>query len=197
MNPITPTDYKAAAISGKQRIYGGTFSNPMGGTPSVDFDEELITYDSIADLIIRNKTGGCQASLTDITKPIVLRSPVDDTVIPLAAFIAKIQAQGVITNEDFFIVFYSLGRRTQLARDICRTAIRAQASAQEVYNAVVQPFVDAQAVAQTTYDASPTDENLIILNDAKAALETNPDILAASNTLEAATEAVRAAQASV
>ena len=37
-NPITPSDYKATSIQGKQRISGGKFSNPMGGQPSVDFE---------------------------------------------------------------------------------------------------------------------------------------------------------------
>lgn len=147
-NPITVTDYKTSSIHGKQRIYGGKFSNPMGGTPSVSFDEELITYDSGADAVYRNQAGGCQASLTDPAKPLTLRSPVDDTEIPLATFIAKIQAQGAITNEDFFIAFYSLGRRAQLARD--------------TYNAAVK----AQAAAQIAYDADQSGANLAALNAA-------------------------------
>ena len=153
MNPITNTDYKANAIGGKQRIYGGKFSNPMGGTPSVNFDEELITYDSITDAIYRNQTGGCQAALTDPAKPLTLRSPVDDAEIPLATFIAKLQGQGQFTNEDFFICFYSLGRRAQLARD--------------AYNAAVK----AQAEAQAVYDADTSEANLAALNAAIAVAE--------------------------
>ena len=152
-NPITPTDYKAASIQGKQRIYGGKFSNPMGGVPSVNFDEELITYDSGADAVYRNQAGGCQAALTDPAKPLTLRSPVDDTEIPLATFIAKLQAQGQFTNEDFFICFYSLGRRAQLARDTYNAAMRVQAE------------------AQAAYDADPSEANLAALNSAIAATE--------------------------
>jgi hypothetical protein len=134
MNPITATDYKATSIQGKQRVYGGKFSNPMGGVPSVNFDEELITYDSATDTVFRNQAGGCQAALTDPAKPLTLRSPVDDTEIPLATFIAKLQSQGQFTNEDFFVTFYSLARRAQLARDAYNAAVRVQAEAQAVYD---------------------------------------------------------------
>lgn len=152
-NPITVTDYKASTIQGKQRIYGGKFSNPMGGTPSVSFDEELITYDSTSDAVFRNPAGGCQAALTDPAKPLTLRSPADDTEIPLAAFVAKLQGQGVVTNEDFFIAFYSLGRRAQLARDTYNAAVRTQAEAQAVY------------------DADTSEANLAALNAAIAAVD--------------------------
>lgn len=152
-NPITATDYKAASIQGKQRIYGGKFSNPMGGVPSVTFDEELITYDSITDAVYRNQTGGCQATLVDLTKPIVLRSPVDDTEIPLATFVAKLQGQAQFTNEDFFITFYSLARRAQLARDAVGIAQRAQAE------------------AQAAYATDPSEVNLAALNSAIAATD--------------------------
>ena len=152
-NPIAATDYKVSAIQGKQRIYGGKFSNPMGGTPSVSFDEELITYDSITDSTYRNQTGGCQAALNDAAKPLVLRSPADDTEIPLATFITKLQSQGQFTNEDFFICFYSLGRRAQLARD--------------AYNAAVRVRAEAQAV----YDADTIEANLAALNAAITAVE--------------------------
>lgn len=152
-NPVTPTDYKASAIQGKQRIYGGKFLNPMGGVPSVNFDEELITYDSGADAVYRNQAGGCQAALNDPAKPLTLRSPVDDTEIPLSAFIAKLQTQGQFTNEDFFIAFYSLGRRTQLARDSYNVA------------------VGVQAEAQAAYDLGQSEANLATLNTAIAATE--------------------------
>ena len=152
-SPVTTTDYKAASIQGKQRIYGGKFSNPMGGTPSVSFDEELITYDSTTDTVFRNQAGGCQATLPDATKPLTLRSPADDTEIPLATFVAKIQGQGVVTNEDFYIFFYSLGRRAQLARD--------------AYNAAVK----AQAEAQAAYDLEQSEVGLATLNAAIAATE--------------------------
>lgn len=150
-NPVTTTDYKAASIQGKQRIFGGKFENPMGGIPHVTFDEELITYDAITDTVFRNTTGGCQASLTDSTKELPLRSPVDDAAIDLATFITKLTTQGKVTNEDFFILFYSLGRRSQTARD--------------AYNAAVK----AQATAQVAYDASQTPDNLAALNNAIAA----------------------------
>lgn len=152
-SPVTTTDYKAATIQGKQRIYGGKFANPMGGTPSVSFDEELITYDAVSDTVFRNPAGGCQAALTDAAKPIILRSPVDDTEIPLATFLAKLQAQGQFTNEDFFLVFYSLGRRAQLARDVYVLAQR------------------AQATAQAAYDADTSEANIAVLNTAIAATE--------------------------
>lgn len=152
-NPITATDYKASVIQGKQRVYGGKFSNPMGGVASVNFDEELITYDSITGAVYRNQTGGCQATLVDLTKPIVLRSPVDDTEIPLATFVAKLQGQAQFTNEDFFITFYSLARRAQLVRD--------------AYNAAVK----AQAEARAACDADPSEANLAALNTAIAAVE--------------------------
>lgn len=152
-SPIAATDYKASTIQGKQRIYGGKFSNPMGGTPSVSFDEELITYDSATDTVFRNQAGGCQAALTDSAKPLTLRSPVDDAEIPLATFIAKLQAQGQFTNEDFFVTFYSLARRAQLARD--------------AYNAAVK----AQAEAQAAYDLEQSEANLAALNAAIAATE--------------------------
>ena len=152
-NPITVTDYKASSIHGKQRIYGGKFSNPMGGTPSVSFDEELITYDGTTDTVFRNQAGGCQATLTDATKPLTLRSPVDDSIIAHSAFISKLQAQGTITNEDFFLMFYSLGRGAQSARD-------AHIAAQK-----------AQAVAQAAYDADQSEANLAALNSAIAATE--------------------------
>lgn len=152
-NPITATDYKAASTQGKQRIYGGKFSNPMGGIPSVNFDEELIIYDAVADAVYRNQTGGCQASLIDPTKEITLRSPVDDSVIPIETFVAKLQGQGVVTNEDFYVFFYSLGRRAQLARDAYVTAQRAQEE------------------AQVTYDKDQSEVNLATLNAAIAVTE--------------------------
>ena len=152
-SPITTTDYKAATIQGKQRIYGGKFANPMGGTPSVSFDEELITYDSATDTVFRNQAGDCQAALTDPAKPLTLRSPVDDTEIPLTAFITKLQGQGQFTNEAFFICFYSLGRRAQLARD--------------AYNAAVR----SQSEAQAAYDSDTSEANLAALNAAIAATE--------------------------
>lgn len=153
LNPIAATDYKASTIQGKQRVYGGKFSNPMGGVPSVNFDEELITYDSGADAVYRNQAGGCQAALTDPAKPLTLRSPEDDAEIPLSEFIAKLQAQGRFTNEDFFITVYSLARRAQLARDAYVLALRAQSE------------------AQAAYDLEQSEANLAALNAAIAATE--------------------------
>lgn len=152
-SPITSTDYKADSTQGKQRIYGGKFFNPMGGTPSVVLDEQFISYDSVSDKIYVNEAGSCQAALNDPAKPLTLRSPVDDTEIPLSAFLTKLQAQGQFTNEDFFIAFYSLGRRTQLARD--------------AYNAAFK----VQAEAQAAYDADTSEANLVVLNTAIADTE--------------------------
>ena len=152
-NPIAATDYKASTIQGKQRIYGGKFSNPMGGTPSVSFDEEWVIYDPTTGEIRRSPVVGCQAALTDPTKALPLKSTVDDTEIPLEAFIAKIQAQGKLTPEDFFIYFYRLGRRTQLARDAYNVAARVQAE------------------AQAAYDLEQSEANLAALNSTIAAVE--------------------------
>ena len=152
-SPVTPTDYKADSTQGKQRIYGGKFFNPMGGTPSVVLDEQFISYDAVSDKIYVNEAGSCQVALNDPAKPLILRSPVDDTEIPLATFIAKIQTQGAFHNEDFFITFYSLGRRTQLARD--------------AYNAAVK----VQAEAQAVYDLEQSEANLAALNAVIAATE--------------------------
>ena len=152
-SPVTPTDYKADSTQGKQRIYGGKFFNPMGGTPSVVLDEQFISYDAVSDKIYVNEAGSCQAVLTDPARPLTLRSPADDTEIPMATFISKLQGQGQFTNEDFFIAFYSLGRRTQLARD--------------VYNAAVK----VQAEAQAAYDLEQSEANLAALNAAIALTE--------------------------
>lgn len=62
-NPITATDYKAETTQCKQRIYGGKFFNPMGGTPSVVLDEQFISYDAVSDKIYVSEAGSCQAAL--------------------------------------------------------------------------------------------------------------------------------------
>lgn len=152
-NQVTATDYKAASIQGKQRICSGKFINPMGGTPSVHFDEEKIIYDAVDETTTTIPGGNCQVSLTNAVRELPLRSPVDDTMITVTDFIAKLQTQGNIRDEDFFTIFYSLGRRTQLARD--------------TYNAAVK----AQAIAQAAYDTDPSEANLAAMNTAIAATE--------------------------
>lgn len=102
---IDPTDYKAQQISGKQRVYGGSFTNELGATPAIVFNEELITLDGVTGAVYRNQVGSCVATLTDPAKPLTLRSPVDDSVI------------GQATYQDVMVMLYSLGRQTQLERD--------------------------------------------------------------------------------
>lgn len=105
MITIEPTDYKAAQITGKQRVFGGTFSNELGGIPSIVFNEELITLDGTTGAVYRNQTGSCAASLTDPAKPLALRNPLDDSVV------------GTATYMDVMVMIYSLGRQTQIERD--------------------------------------------------------------------------------
>lgn len=152
-SPIVSTDYKASTTQGKQRIYAGKFSNPMGGIPSVYFDEEFITYDTVTDKVYTNQAGNCSAALSNASRELVLRNPVDDTVISIESFITKLTSQGKFTDEDFFIAFYSLGRRAQLARDTFIVAQRAQIE------------------AQSAYDVDPSEVNLAALNSAIAATE--------------------------
>lgn len=121
--PISPTDYKSTSIQGKQRIFGGKFDNPMGGVPSVSFDEELIVYDATSDTTYRNPAGNCSTSLMDPAQELPLRSPEDDSSIDINVFIAKLQAQGKFTDEDFYIAFYSLGRRAQIQRDAVQVVV--------------------------------------------------------------------------
>lgn len=102
---IEPTDYKADKIKGKQRVYGGSFSNELEGIPSVVFNEELITHDAVSGRVFHNQTGSVAVSLTDPATPLTLRNPVDDSVI------------GAVTYQDVFVMLYSLGRQAQIERD--------------------------------------------------------------------------------
>lgn len=102
---IAPTDYKASAIQGKQRIHGGKFGNALDQIQWISFDEELITLDNTTGEIYRNPAGSCQTSLTDPAKPLTLRNPLDDSII------------GTSTYQDVMILLYSLGRQTQIERD--------------------------------------------------------------------------------
>lgn len=121
---IDPTEYKTADTKSKQRIHGGKFGNVLGQTPWISFDEEFVTYDAIADKLYTNPAGSCQTTLTDPLKTLTLRNPVDDTIIPADAFIAKLTAQGGVFYEDQFIMLYSLGRQTQIERDVEMIAAR-------------------------------------------------------------------------
>lgn len=105
MIAIAPTDYKTNQITGKQRVFCGTFSNRLEGVPSIVFHEELITLDATTGTVYSNQTGSCTASLTDPAKPLTMRSPLDDSVI------------GNATYMDVMVMIYSLGRQTQIERD--------------------------------------------------------------------------------
>lgn len=153
-NPITATDYKSSSSANKQRISGGKFGNPMGGTPWVDMDEDFVSYDSVEDKVFVNKAGSCKVTLDKPLRMFSLKSPVDDSDIPFADFIAMLQGQGSFTDKDFFTIFYSLGRRTQALRDAYVVAVR------------------AQAAAQAAYDLEQSEANLAALNSAIAATET-------------------------
>jgi hypothetical protein len=102
---IEPTEYKTADTKSKQRIHGGKFGNALGQIPWISFDEEFVTYDSVADKIYTNPAGSCQCSLTDPLKTLTLRNPLDDSII------------GESTYQDVFVLLYSLGRQTQIERD--------------------------------------------------------------------------------
>ena len=86
------------------------------------FDEELVTYDPISERTVRNEVGSCIAQLDNPSKPLTLRNPVDDTVIPVTAFITKIQTG--VTYGDVMIINYSLGRQAQIERDEALIAAR-------------------------------------------------------------------------
>lgn len=121
---IEPTEYKTAETKSKQRINSFSGTNKLGGIPGIVFNEELVTHDPIADRTIKTPVGSCAVSLTDPAKPLTLRNPLDDTIIPIEAFIAKLTAQGGVVYEDEFILIYSLGRQTQIERDEALIAAR-------------------------------------------------------------------------
>lgn len=112
---IEPTEYKTATTKNKQRINSFTGSNELGGVPSIVFNEEFITYDSVSDRVIKTPVGSVATSLTDPLKPLTLRNPLDDTVIGAAQY------------QDVFVMLYSLGRQTQIDRDEALIAARKQA----------------------------------------------------------------------
>ena len=103
---IESTDYKATQIQGKQRICSFRGGNAIGEIPWIAFDEELITHDASNGNIYRNAVGGCTTSLTDPAKVLTLRNPLDDSVV------------GASTYQQVMVLLYSLGRQTQLERDV-------------------------------------------------------------------------------
>lgn len=102
---IEPTDYKSDKIKGKQRIYGGKFGNALEGVPWISFDEELITLDPTTGAVFNNHLGTIIADMSDPTKLVTMRNPLDDSVI------------GASTYQEAMIMLYSLGRQMQTDRD--------------------------------------------------------------------------------
>jgi hypothetical protein len=102
---ILDTEYKTATTKSKQRVYGGRFGNEFNGIPWITMDEEVLTEDSVSGLIYHNQCGSVNAQLTDPTKQIELRNPLDDSVI------------GSATYGDVMAMIYSLGRSLQMERD--------------------------------------------------------------------------------
>jgi len=105
MSIIQPTDYRASTTTSKLRIYGGRFGNEWQGVPWITMDEELLTEDGLSGQFYHNQCGALTAQLTDPTKQIELRNPVDDSVI------------GAATMGDVMVMIYSLGRSLQIERD--------------------------------------------------------------------------------
>lgn len=121
---IEPTEYKTTTTKNKQRINSFTGSNELGGVPSIVFNEEFVTYDEVADRVIKTPVGSVATSMTDPLKSLVLRNTSDDTILPIELFIAKLTAQGGAVYEDVFLFLYSLGRQTQIERDEALIAAR-------------------------------------------------------------------------
>lgn len=121
---IEPTEYKATTTTNKQRIHAFKGLHPLGGIPSIIWDESFLSYDSIADRLIVNEVGSVATSMTDPAKPLALRNTSDDTILPIELFIAKLTAQGGAVYEDVFIFLYSLGRQAQIERDEAMIAAR-------------------------------------------------------------------------
>lgn len=105
MSIVSPTDYKAASIKGKQRSFGGRFGNEYGQVPWVTFDEEILVEDESTGRTFRQNVGSVTVALTDPEKVIELRNPLTDEVI------------GQVTAQDCFVMMYSLGRQAQNDRD--------------------------------------------------------------------------------
>lgn len=102
---IEPTEYKTATTPSKQRICSFSGSNELGGIPSITFNEELVTHDTILDRVYHTPVGSCSTALTDPAKVLTKRNPVDDSII------------GEGTYMDAMVLIYSLGRQTQIERD--------------------------------------------------------------------------------
>lgn len=120
---ITDNDYKSTTTKNKQRSHEGKFYNPDGGIPSMVFDEQMVTVDTITGNVYRNATGSCAVALDDPAKPLELQNPVDGSVIPFEAFIAKLQAQGCVSYGDVMIFNYSLYKQTAAERDAAIVAV--------------------------------------------------------------------------
>lgn len=110
MSIVSPTDYKAASIKGKQRSFGGRFGNEYGQAPWVTFDEEILIEDESTGRTFRQNVGSITVVLTDPEKVIELRNPLTDEVI------------GTVTAQDCFVMMYSLGRQAQNDRDAAAAA---------------------------------------------------------------------------
>lgn len=105
MITIEPTEYKTATTPSKQRICSFNGTNELGGIPSITFNEEMVTHDTILDRVYHTPVGSCATALIDPAKVLTLRSPIDDSVI------------GSATYMDVLVTMYSLGRQTQIERD--------------------------------------------------------------------------------
>jgi hypothetical protein len=88
------------------------------------FDESFLSWDAMAEKLYTNDAGSCRCELTDPLKTLTLRNPLDDTILPIELFIAKLTAQGGPIYEDIFIMLYSVGRQTQIERDAEMIAAR-------------------------------------------------------------------------
>ena len=98
-------------VSGYPRSFGGSFNNPKGGIPSIVFDRELQC--EFQGQPFSQRIGSLSVSLTDPVKPLPLINPVDDTPIPVEAFIAKLTAQGGAVHEDLYILHYSIYQQVE------------------------------------------------------------------------------------
>lgn len=98
-------------VNGYPRSNGGKFSNPKGGIPSITFDRELLC-DFGGEQFTR-QIESITVDMSDPAKLLPLLSPVDDSPIPIEAFIAKLQAQGGATYEDLYILQYSLYQQAE------------------------------------------------------------------------------------
>lgn len=108
-------NYKEDKVSGYQRCYGGTFSNPKDGTPSITFNEEV--HIDVDGQMFSRQLGSISVELIDPNKPLLLINPVDNTPISVEMFLGKIQAQNAVIYEDMFIYLYSLYHQVAIERD--------------------------------------------------------------------------------